>query len=372
MNNKIVNFEGQEVKVITNKGKVLINLVATANVCGLTREKRGKTEVRWRNNGYGIVEKLTKLSSTKDLGQQYIQEIEYILDDIDNTDDRNSIYMSSWLTKRFAMECHSDKAMQYKNFLATLDEQREQGLIPTNTQDIVTMVTNTVNAIIPQMVQQFVPMIQESKEQIEQSRKLLVDQANIYDVDRDKLKEMAGMKNINVKYATNKLKLVLSDYLGEKINAKDEIYREAKLRILCSLNCSKWEDIPTNRITELNNKINNVVDLFSEPLEIKEKYIHTKINKITRNNFIAKIETRIKNGIDYQKCSCCGEWKEMKSSNFYKDKNSSTGYKGICKQCKKNYYKENRTERLAYQNAKAHQSGVIPRSNYSFNKSKII
>ena len=77
------------------------------------------------------------------------------------------------------MECHNDKAMQYKNFLATLDEQREQGLMPTNTQDVVTMVTNTVNAIIPQMVQQFVPMIQESREQIEQSRKLLVDQANI-------------------------------------------------------------------------------------------------------------------------------------------------------------------------------------------------
>lgn len=369
MSNKVVNFKGQEVKVITDKGKVLINLIATIKVCGLnkieTRVGRSDKEtIRWVR----VKEKLNKLSSTKDLGQQYIQEIEYILDEIENTDDRNSIYMSSWLTKRFAMECHSDKAMQYKNFLATLDEQREQGLIATDTKDIVNMVTNTVNAIIPQIVQQFVPMIQESKEQVEQSRKLLVDQANVYDADRNNLREMVGMKGVNVTYATNKLKLVLSDYLGEKIKATDNIYREAKLRVLCSLDCAKWEDIPMNRMDELNNKINNVVDLFSEPLEIKEIIAQ---NKPSKNRRSTKIESAIRNGIKYQKCTCCSEWKVMSEKNFYKS-NTSTGYKGTCIKCKKDYYKENRLVRLAYQNAKAHQNGAIPRSNYSFNKANNI
>ena len=262
------------------------------------------------------------------------------------------------------MECHSDKAMQYKNFLATLDEQREQGLINTGTQDLVNMVTNTVNAIIPQIVQQFVPIIQESKEQVEQSRKLLVDQANIYDADRNNLREMVGMKGINVTYATNRLKLVLSDYLGEKIKATNDIYREAKLRVLCSLDCAKWEDIPLNKINELNDKIDNVVELFDEPLRIKDITIH---NKPSKNRKSTKIESAIRNGIKYQKCTCCGEWKVMSEKKFYKS-NTSTGYKGTCIKCKKDYYKENRLVRLAYQNAKAHENGVIPRSNYSFNK----
>ena len=371
MNNKIVKFEGQDVKVITDEGKVLINLVATAKCCGLEQQNtRGnKTKVRWQR----VSERLLSISNkgTK-LEPHFKDEIESVIDEIENADDRSSIYISSWLAKRFAMECHSDKAMQYKNFLATLDEQREQGLINTGTQDLVNMVTNTVNAIIPQIVQQFVPMIQESKEQVDQSRKLLVDQANIYDADRDNLRKMSGMKSVNVTYATNRLKLVLSDYLGEKISAKDELYREAKLRVLCSLDCAKWEDIPLNRINELNDKIDNIVELFNEPLEIKETIIQNNPSRIRKNNFANKIETTIRDGKKYQKCSCCGKWKVTSSNNFYRDKNSSTGFKGACKKCKKDYYKENRDIRLAYQNAKAHENGVIPRSNYSFNKVKEI
>lgn len=359
--NKVVQFEGQEVKVITDEGKVLVNLVATAKACGLTKNN-GYSTIRWKGNG-GLVDKLKNILDANS-AKEILTEIQDVLDEIDNTDDRNLIYVSSWLAKRIAMECKNDKAMQYKNFLATLDEQREQSLINTNSDDIVTMVTNTVNAIIPQIIQQFVPMMQENKKQIEQSRALLVDQANIYDTDRSNLREMVGMKGVNVTYATNRLKLVLSDYLGEKIMATDEIYREAKLRVLCSVDCAKWEDIPVNRINELNNKIDNIIELFSKPLEIKDINIH---NKLTKNRKSIRIETTIKNGIKYQKCTCCGEWKIMSEKNFYKS-NSSTGFKGTCIKCKKDYYKDNRLVRLAYQNAKAHKEGTIPRSNYSFNK----
>src|SRR5574344_1890722 len=197
MSNKVVNFKGQEVKVITDEGKVLVNLVATAKVCGLVENKsNGKEYIAWKSKG-GIVSKINKIASGK-CTKEILDEIEYILDEIDNTDDRNSIFISNWLAKRFAMECHSEKAMQYKNFLATLDEQREQSLINTNSDDIVTMVTNTVNALIPSIIQQFVPVMQENKKQIEQSRALLVDQANIYDEDRKNIRTMIGMKGVNV------------------------------------------------------------------------------------------------------------------------------------------------------------------------------
>lgn len=164
--NKVVQFEGQDVKVITEEGKVLVNLVATAKACGIMRKNnRGEGfKVRWDV----VKPKLNTIMGVENMTPENKEEIKYILEEIDTTDDRNSIYMSNWLAKRFAMECHSDKAMQYKNFLATLDEQREQSLINANSDDIVTMVTNTVNAIIPSIIQQFVPMMQENKKQIEQ------------------------------------------------------------------------------------------------------------------------------------------------------------------------------------------------------------
>ena len=363
--NKVVQFEGQDVKVITEEGKILINLSATAKVCGITTVARsGNDIIRWQR----VSERLLGISNKgTELEPQFKQEIKLVLDEIENVEDRSTIYVSSWLAKRFAMECHSEKAMQYKNFLATLDEQREQSLINTNSDDIVTMVTNTVNAIIPSIIQQFVPMMQENKKQIEQSRALLVDQANIYDEDRDNLRTLVGMKSANVAYLTKKLKMVLSDFLGEQIYANDDLYRESKFRILDKFNVGKWEDIPVNKLDDLYKTIENAVDLFDEPLPIK----NGKVIKLFNSNPIRKeIETSIKNGIEYMKCGCCGEWKPMDKEHYYKWKGSSTGYKSTCKICKKKYYQENRLAKLSYQNNKAHSNGVIPRSNYSYNKIK--
>lgn len=366
--NKIVQFEGQEVKVITDEGKVLINLSATAKVCGMEQQNtRGnKTKVRWQR----VSERLLGISNKgTELEPQFKQEIKLVLDEIENVEDRSTIYVSSWLAKRFAMECHSEKAMQYKNFLATLDEQREQSLINTNSDDIVTMVTNTVNAIIPSIIQQFVPVMQENKKQIEQSRALLVDQANIYDEDRKNIRTMIGMKGVNVSYLTKKLKMVLSDFLGEKVMATDEIYLEGKFRILNKYNCAKWEDIPVEKLDDLYKTIDNVVDLYNGELPIKNKiYNKPNSNNVKKINFGKQIQTAIKEGKKHQKCACCGQWKETNTNNFYRDSNTSTGFKGVCKECKKKYYKENRLTRLSYQNNKAHANGVIPRSNYSFNK----
>lgn len=127
MNNQIKSFEGQDVRVQTDEGVTLINLVHVAKCCGLTKiANSGNEVVRWKNNADGVVGKLEKIRG-KDLPQKINEEITYILDEIENTDDRNSIYMSSWLSKRLAIECHSEKANRFKNWLVTLDEARENG-----------------------------------------------------------------------------------------------------------------------------------------------------------------------------------------------------------------------------------------------------
>ena len=49
MNEQLVLFEGQEVKVKTDEGKTLINLVHTAKCCGLTTTgANGNLKIRWK------------------------------------------------------------------------------------------------------------------------------------------------------------------------------------------------------------------------------------------------------------------------------------------------------------------------------------
>lgn len=120
--NNIQLFEGQEVKVTTNKGVTLINLVHTAKCCGLVDTSKGTEKIMW-SRVKGKLQNNILPNSDKVVADQ----ITYILDEIENTDDRNSIYMSSWLSKRLAIECHSEKANRFKNWLVTLDEARENG-----------------------------------------------------------------------------------------------------------------------------------------------------------------------------------------------------------------------------------------------------
>ncbi|CAG9706451.1 hypothetical protein [Clostridium neonatale] len=141
MNNQIQLFEGQRVKVKTDEGTTLINLVHVAKCCGIIKRKNEVDYIRWNGKG-GVVEKITNLSS--EVSEPKIKdEITYILEEIENTDDRNSIYMSSWLSKRLAIECHSEKANRFKNWLVSLDEARENGVFErikdAKTPNIATM-----------------------------------------------------------------------------------------------------------------------------------------------------------------------------------------------------------------------------------------
>lgn len=138
MNNQIQLFEGQEVQVKTDTGVTLINLVHTAKYCGLVDTSKGTEKIMWSR-----VKSKLQNNILPNSDKVVADQITYILDEIENTDDRNSIYMSSWLSKRLAIECHSEKANRFKNWLVSLDEARENGVFErikdAKTPNIATM-----------------------------------------------------------------------------------------------------------------------------------------------------------------------------------------------------------------------------------------
>lgn len=237
-NEQLLLFEGQEVKVKTDQGETLINLVHTAKCCGLTQlGNSGKPKVRWSN----LKTKLISISSgDTNLTPQYIDEIHYILEEIDNTDDRNSIYMSSWLSRRLAMECQSDKAKQYKNFLATLDEKYSNEELQNNNQlqqlnsmaSQISLVANTMS----QIGQAFTGLEQYVRNSIQ-----------VKDLQIDEIKTLVGFRSSNTKRIVNEIKDKLSEKLGKTIYATSPIYKNIKEDIFREFKVIKYEDIPVTK-----------------------------------------------------------------------------------------------------------------------------
>lgn len=246
-------FEGQEVKVKTDKGVTLINLVCTAKSCGLIREDRGYSKVRWVD----IKNKL-KLIGNNCVDEPSSKEIHYILDEIENTDDRNTIYMSSWLSKRLALECHSDRAMRYKNFLVTLDEARDNGQLQMNNG--VLQVLSTSLPTLNQVLTNLVPAMNNIENQVNNMSKLMYDQSVIYDQDREDLKSLIGFRAVNTKRLSDKLKEELSEKLGVTVTANTNAYIKAKGKIFKEFGVVKWEDIPANKYNAVHAFIEEVVE----------------------------------------------------------------------------------------------------------------
>ncbi|APC85819.1 hypothetical protein [Clostridium botulinum] len=244
--NEITTFEGQEVKVKTDKGVTLINLAHTAKCCGLIREDRGYSKVRWID----IKNKL-KLIGKNCVDEGSSKEIQYILDEIENTDDRNTIYMSGWLSKRLALECHSEKAMRYKNFLVTLDETREQGQLQSVSQETVLQLAQGM-----QMIGQVVQGMQTAMTNIETYVK---DSIQSKDLQIEKTMNLIGFRSINTKRLSDKLKEQLSEHLGIAVNASSNVYRRAKGKIFKEFKVIKWEDIPVSKYNTVHAFIEEVV-----------------------------------------------------------------------------------------------------------------
>lgn len=262
MNNgleRVLNFEGNEIKVRTSAGIELFNLANSAKVLGLTRKdnNRGTERIMWKGNR-SLYDKLSKISSTLDktecganAPQEYIDELVQLLQDIEETDDRNSLYCSRYLTSRLAMECHSDKANAYKDWLAQLDERYSKGELTNGNQiEQLGNIANQMNLVastMGQIGQAFVGLQEFVKDSI---------QAKDFQIDN--IKELCGMKSANTMSLSKCLKEHLETIFDKKLWANSYEYKEAKCNIFKVFNVSKWEDIPIEKYKEVQNYINDL------------------------------------------------------------------------------------------------------------------
>lgn len=110
---EIILFEGNEVKVKTDQGETLINLVHTAKCCGLTQTgNSGKPKVRWRD----VKKKLATISSS----EEWFFNINTIIKNINDVDNRKSIYIPLQLATTLAYNCHTLQGIKFYNFLISL------------------------------------------------------------------------------------------------------------------------------------------------------------------------------------------------------------------------------------------------------------
>lgn len=242
--NNIKLFEGQEVKVKTDKGNTLINLVHTAKCCGLIDTSKGTEKIMW-SRVKGKLQNNILPNSDKVVAD----EITYILDEIENADDRNSIYMSSWLSKRLALECHSEKANRFKNWLVSLDEARENGQLISTAID--EEVVRNMNLMAQNM--QFMSKAMTGIQQYVQ------DSIQVKDHQIDKAMELIGLRARNVSRLTGKLKEVLFKKYGRIVNASDIRYINAKEKVFKEFNVFKWEEIPVGKYNAVFAFIEEVI-----------------------------------------------------------------------------------------------------------------
>lgn len=246
--NKVQIFEGQEVKIITDKGNLMYNLVHVAKCCGLTRIKNNAEYVNWKDNR-GVIDKLKKLIPAN-AGKDVSEEIKYILEEIENTDDRNSIFVSSWLAKRLAVECHSEKANKFKNWLVDLDETRENGLVvQQNVGEIQELASNML--VMGQMLQGLQKFTYDISEKVRDS---------IVAKDRqiDEAMELIGLRSRNVFRLVAKLKETMLKKYNEPIRSKDPRYISAKYKVMKEFNVDKWEEIPIGKYNSVYAFIENL------------------------------------------------------------------------------------------------------------------
>ena len=248
---RVLSFEGQEVKVKTDKGIELFNLANSCRVLGITREKKnGTIIVRWDS----LKDRLnTILSSANKLEPQYIEELKQLLEDIDETDDRNSLYCSRYLTSRLAMESRNSKAMEYKDWLAKLDESYSNGELQAEmAYKQIGIIANNMNMVSA--------MITEVGQAFNGVGEFVKDSIRAKDSQIDKIANMIGFRNINVKHVVNTIKQELSKTLHKNITARSQEYQELKQAIFKKYKVFKWEDIPIERYNEVHKFVTTFIE----------------------------------------------------------------------------------------------------------------
>ena len=266
-----LNFEGQEIKVTTDKGKELFNLANSARVLGIVQKKSSGYIVNWKSGNNNVTKKLYNiLSSPNGLPQDIVDEVNYTLDEIENTDDRTSIFISRRLTSLLAMECHNDKATAYKTWLATLDEKvSEQGVTGINAEQMQNIAVNVMNSIVPVITQTVVTtlsteiskaqtIVEESNRKVEESHKAVED-----------IKNMIGSRNKTTQVYGKKLIARESEFYGRRIYGTSIEHRLNKDKVFNHFNVVSFDDIP---IVKFDEVINYIETMELIPKEIIEAY----------------------------------------------------------------------------------------------------
>lgn len=345
MNELMVREFGTKEVRWSNDDKV--NLVDVAKCLGLIKvNNNGKQYVRW-NDGKGVIKKLQIIYGTN-VSQEIKEEINNIIEEIEGSEDRNSIYISSWLAKRLATECHSDIAHEFKDWLVSLDcarEEIEKGNNYINQQQFVEY-QNLINGAITTIAQQTVEIVGKQTELINQ-------QAEEYAKDREELKEFIGLRAKQVRELSHQLMIKVCSAYGKKIYASSYAWEINRDKLLNDNGYYKWEDIPVNEFENMKRKIMEFKIIILKEESKKEETIKETIKDFTdykpSEKRIRKIETKVIDGVVYQKCTTCGKWKPQNKENFYRDKRNSRGFKSQCKECKIGYYITNRETRLEHQ-----------------------
>lgn len=351
----VKEFGSKEVRW-SNEDKV--NLVDVAKCLGLTRKKDNKNYIRWTGNSNSVVEKLEKiLSAPNGAPIENKEEIKNVLEEIEDAEDRNSIFISNWLAKRLATECHSEVAHEFKNWLVSLDCAREEIEKQTGVtfQDLlnVQQQVNTMSQLMSKTVDTVVSIVGQQTEVVNKQGDMINQQAEEYAKDREELKEFIGLRAKQVRELSHQLMIKVCSAYGKKIYASSYAWEINRDKLLNDNGYYKWEDIPVNEFENMKRKIMEFKIIILKEENKKEETIKETIEDFTdykpSEKRIRKIETKVIDGVVYQKCTTCGKWKPQNKENFYRDKRNSRGFKSQCKECKIGYYITNREVRLQHQ-----------------------
>lgn len=85
----------------------------------------------------------------------------------------------------FICQAGCQKAEQYKNFLATLDEKYSNGELKVSNQEVAQLISTTVQGLVPIMVteitKQFTPIIADTKNKFDKVVELILKRSRLYE-----------------------------------------------------------------------------------------------------------------------------------------------------------------------------------------------
>lgn len=159
-----------------------------------------------------------------------------------------------------------DSAKKFKRWVTkdVLPSLRQHGTysIQTNkvNDNVANLVQSTMTAILPVITEQMAKVVIETKEAVNNMAGLLHDQSEIYDADRENLKDLIGFRSVNTTRMCNTVKEKLNEKLGKRIRANDREYLKVKKEIFKEFEVIKWEDIPVEKYNSVFAFVDTYID----------------------------------------------------------------------------------------------------------------